>query len=155
MALRSKVEISGRWAPYYGRLMDLLFLGTYPRFMTKVMDKMQVESGDEILDLGSGTGRNTCLMLEVVGPTGRIVGVDISEQMLQQARRRCERYPQISFVERRIEQTLLFTEEFDKVFISFDRHLHGAQYIHHRRCAVGGQKLNLGMIGAALRPTQS
>ena len=131
MTLRSKVEISGRWGPYYDRLMDLLFLGTYPRFMAQVIGKMQIESGDEILDLGSGTGRNARLMLDRLGSTGRIVGVDISPQMLHRARRRCKRYPQISFVEQRIEQPLPFTEEFDKVFISFV--LHGFEDEDKRR----------------------
>ena len=131
MTLRSKVEISGRWGPYYDRLMDLLFLGTYPRFMAQVIGKMQIESGDEILDLGSGTGRNARLMLDRLGSTGRIVGVDISPQMLHRARGRCKRYPQISFVEQRIEQPLPFTEEFDKIFISFV--LHGFEDEDKRR----------------------
>jgi len=137
MASRSKVEISGRWAPYYDRLMDLLFLGTYPRFMTKVMDNIQVEPGDEILDLGSGTGRNICLAVNESDSVGRIVGVDISPQMLHRARRRCERYPQISFVEQRIEQPLPFTEEFDKVFISFV--LHGFEDEDKRRIIANAQ----------------
>jgi len=59
------------------------------------------------------------------------VGVDISPQMLHRARRRCKRYPQISFVEQRIEQPLPFTEEFDKIFISFV--LHGFEDEDKRR----------------------
>jgi len=131
MTLRSKVEISGHWAPYYDRMMDLLFLGTYPRFIAEVIAKMGIQPGDEILDLGSGTGRNARLMLDRVGSTGHIIGVDISPQMLHRARRRCECYPQISFVEQRIEQLLPFTEEFDKIFISFV--LHGFEDEDKRR----------------------
>ncbi len=138
MVPRSKVEISGHWAPYYDYLMDLLFLGTYPRFMADVVDKMQVEPGDEIIDLGAGTGRNARLLLNRVGPTGRIVGVDISPQMLARARRRCERYPEISFVQHRIEQPLPFTEEFDKVFISFV--LHGFEDEDKRRIIANAQR---------------
>ncbi len=142
MAPRSKVEISGSWAPFYDRLMDLLFLGTYPRFMAGVTALMQVEPGDAILDLGSGTGRNALLMLERAGSTARIVGVDISEAMLRRARRRCDGHPQIRFVRRRIEQPLPFAEEFDKVFLSFI--LHGLQDADKRRTIANARK--------ALRP---
>ncbi len=139
MPRRSKVEISGRWASYYDLLMDVLFLGAYPRFMGEVTAKMQVEPGDEILDLGCGTGRNARLMLDAVGPTGRIVGVDISERMLQRARRRCEPYPQTSFVKQRIEQPLPFAEEFDKVFISFV--LHGFEDEDKRRIIANAREV--------------
>jgi len=70
-------------------MMDLLFLGRYPHFMAKVMSFVGVETGDAILDLGSGTGRNARLMGEKTGPTGRVVGVDISDRMLRRARRQC------------------------------------------------------------------
>jgi ubiquinone/menaquinone biosynthesis C-methylase UbiE len=131
MVRRSKVEVSGRWAPYHDRLMALLLLGTYPRFIREVTARMQVEPGDEILDLGSGTGRNARVMLDGVGSTGRIVGVDTSQRMLHRARRQCERHPQPSSVKGRIEQPLPFAEEFDKVFVSFT--LHGFEDEDKRR----------------------
>jgi len=138
MAVRTKVEISGHWASYYDRLMDLLFLGTYPRFMAEVTAKMQIQPGDEILDLGSGTGRNARLLLDRVGATGRVVGLDISPRMLHRARRRCARHPKITFVKRRIEQPLPFIEEFDKVFISFV--LHGFEDEDKRRIIANARK---------------
>ncbi|MEA3402472.1 MAG: class I SAM-dependent methyltransferase [Armatimonadota bacterium] len=145
MAPRSKVEISGQWAPYYDRLMDVLFLGRYPRFMAQVAARMQVKPGDEILDLGSGTGRNAALMGERTGSGGRVVGVDISERMLHRARRRCDGLPQIRFVKRRIEEPLPFAEEFDAVFISFT--LHGFEDRDKRRIIANARQ--------ALRPTGS
>jgi len=131
MPPRTKVEISGRWAAYYDGLMNLFFLGSYPRFIRHVIAKMQIEPGDEILDLGSGTGRNARLMLDAIGSTGRIVGVDLSPGMLHRARRRCEPYPQVSFLQQRIEHPLPFAEEFDKVFVSFV--LHGFEDEDKRR----------------------
>lgn len=145
MARRSKVEISGRWAAYYDLLMDVLFLGAYPRFIREVTARMHVEPGDEILDLGCGTGRNARLMLDRAGPAGRIVGVDVSERMLQHAHRRCKRYPQIALVKRRIEQPLPFAEEFDKVFLSFV--LHGFEDEDKHRIIANARK--------ALRPEGS
>lgn len=122
MSPRSMVEVSGRWAPYYDHLMNTLFLGMYPRFMRGVTAKMQIQPGDEILDLGSGTGRNARLMLGAAPEVERIIGVDLSERMLARARRKCAGQPQISFTQHRIDEPLPFTEEFDIVFISFVLH---------------------------------
>lgn len=47
--------------------------------------------GDQVLDVGCGTGLNFDLLQAAVGPTGTIVGVDASSRMLDQARRRVQR----------------------------------------------------------------
>jgi len=122
MSRRSKVEITGWPARHYDRLMDLLFVGGYHRFITNVIAKMGIQPGDYILDLGSGTGRNACLMTGLSGASGRVVGVDISQQMLQQARRRCQAHPEVSFLDSRIEKPLPFHEEFDKACLFFVLH---------------------------------
>jgi ubiquinone/menaquinone biosynthesis C-methylase UbiE len=130
MCPRSRVEESGNWAHFYDLMMDLLFLGRYPHFMAQVMSFVGVETGDAILDLGSGTGRNARLMGEKTGPTGRVVGVDISDRMLRRARRQCAGHPQIDFARHRIERPLPFEEEFDTVFLSFV--LHGLEDVDKR-----------------------
>jgi len=122
MTQRSHVEIKGWVARHYDLAMDLLLMGRYQPFIEKVIERMDIHPGEAILDLGSGTGRNICVMMRSLGPTGRVVGVDISQEMLQQARRRCQSYPQVAFMKRRIEEPLPFDEEFDKVFISFTLH---------------------------------
>lgn len=44
--------------------------------------------GDVVLDLGCGTGLNFPALIAAVGPTGRVIGVDRSPDMLDVARRR-------------------------------------------------------------------
>ncbi len=44
--------------------------------------------GDTVIDLGCGTGLNFAGLVAAVGPTGRVVGVDRSSDMLAVARRR-------------------------------------------------------------------
>jgi len=119
---RSKVEIGPTGVRSYDLSMDVIFLGYYPHLVGKVVEKMNIERGQSILSLGSGTGRNECLMAEKVGPEGRILGLDISGEMLGLSRRRCRPYPNISFAEKRIEAPLTYQQEFDKVFISFVLH---------------------------------
>ena len=122
MSRRSHVEVRGWGARHYDLTMDLLLVGRYQAFIERAIKRMDIRQGDAILDLGSGTGRNICVMLKALGPTGRVVGVDISQEMLRQARHRCRAYPEAVFLERRIEEPLPFHEEFDKAFICFTLH---------------------------------
>ena len=119
---RSKVEIGSGGARYYDFSLDLLSLGQYSHLIKEVVEKMGIRPGQSILDLGSGTGRNDCCMAEKVGSHGRIVGLDINDEMLSRARKRCGRYPNITFKKQRIELSLSYKGEFDKVFISFVLH---------------------------------
>ena len=43
--------------------------------------------GETVLDLGSGTGKICFIASQVVGPQGRIIGVDMTDEMLEVARR--------------------------------------------------------------------
>lgn len=54
----------------------------------KVMDALELHSGDVAADLGAGTGYFTFRMAPVVGPTGRVLAVDIQDEMLNALRKR-------------------------------------------------------------------
>ncbi|MEU3199381.1 methyltransferase domain-containing protein [Streptomyces sp. NPDC006996] len=43
--------------------------------------------GATVLDLGCGTGRDVYVLSQLVGPTGRVIGVDMTEEQLAVARR--------------------------------------------------------------------
>lgn len=55
------------------------------------ISSMALRPGMRVLDLGCGTGLNHPLLIAAVGPTGTVIGVDSSSQMLAQARRRARR----------------------------------------------------------------
>lgn len=46
-----------------------------------------LHTGETVLDLGSGTGKICFIAAQVVGPSGRVIGVDMTDEMLQVARR--------------------------------------------------------------------
>lgn len=48
----------------------------------------QIRRGQRVLDLGSGTGYPSLLAAEVVGKEGRVLGLDLAENMIAVARRR-------------------------------------------------------------------
>jgi arsenite methyltransferase len=45
-----------------------------------------LKPGDVVLDLGSGAGFDALLAARQVGPTGRVIGVDMTDAMLEKAR---------------------------------------------------------------------
>jgi demethylmenaquinone methyltransferase/2-methoxy-6-polyprenyl-1,4-benzoquinol methylase len=50
--------------------------------------RLALKRGDLVVDIGCGTGLNFALLQETIGETGRIIGVDLTDAMLEQARLR-------------------------------------------------------------------
>ena len=118
----SKVEVTGFEARHYDVLMNVITAGTYPLFIRRVVQDMKIAPDDDVLILGSGTGRNACLMHRYLSGEGSILGLDIGDEMLSQANRRCRSKQNVSFEKLRIDEPLVYSEEFDKVFMSFVMH---------------------------------
>ncbi len=118
----SKVEISGFVARFYDQLLRIASFGKYNGMMKAAIADMDIQPDDAILDMGCGTGYNSCLMVKYLGNDGKIIGLDISKKMKKQFEKKCQECPNISFIQKRIEDPLPFHDEFDKVFISFVFH---------------------------------
>ena len=50
-----------------------------------------MRSGEVVVDLGSGAGIDCFLAAQQVGPTGRVIGIDMTHEMLAKARANAER----------------------------------------------------------------
>jgi len=109
-------------AAHYDTILNLATFGRYPSFIEKSIKLMDIEPADRILDLGAGTGRNACLMVKYLSEKGRIIGIDISQEMISQFKRKCASFPNVKIIHARADRSLPFKEEFDKVFISFVLH---------------------------------
>jgi len=118
----SKVEVTGFEARHYDLMMNLITGGTYPFFIRRAIREMSINPEDRILILGSGTGRNASLMQKYISDQGKILGLDIGEEMLEQAHHNFRHFPNITFKKLRIDELLPYKNEFDKVFISFVLH---------------------------------
>lgn len=51
----------------------------------------QIQPGQTILDLGSGAGIDVFLAAQKTGPTGQVIGVDMTEEMIEKARANAEK----------------------------------------------------------------
>jgi ubiquinone/menaquinone biosynthesis C-methylase UbiE len=122
MNSKPRVEIRGFTAKHYDSLMNTITLGRYSLFIQKVISLMKIRPENKIIDLGAGTGRNACLMLEQLSIKGELVGFDISEEMIDQFNKRCSVFTNAIIIPGRIEQDLGYRTHFDKAFISFVLH---------------------------------
>jgi len=66
---------------------------------------LRLVPGETVLDLGSGAGIDAFLAARAVGPEGRVIGVDMTPEMLERARAaaRREGFPQVEFRAGRLE----------------------------------------------------
>ncbi|HUX94109.1 MAG TPA: arsenite methyltransferase [Bacteroidales bacterium] len=76
-----------------------------------------IKPGDHILDLGSGAGNDCFVARALVGETGRVTGIDMTEQMIRKARENCKRqnFNNVEFVEGDIEAMPFAGNSFDVV----------------------------------------
>lgn len=54
--------------------------------LDRVLEEARIQAGEAVLDIGCGTGTSSLNAADATGPSGRVLGVDISEPMLQRAR---------------------------------------------------------------------
>jgi len=80
----SKREYFDRYAHGWDRLYHL---ETKDK-LEKLIKSFKLKKGSQVLDLGCGTGILFPHILKAIGRKGRVFGVDLSEQMLLEARRK-------------------------------------------------------------------
>ncbi|XP_068686958.1 2-phytyl-1,4-naphtoquinone methyltransferase-like [Montipora foliosa] len=81
------------------------------------------QPGDAILDLGCGTGELSAYLAELVGPEGKVIGVDPSEQRIRAARQSHGERENLSFVEGSASNiSEIFPQSFDIIFSNYVLH---------------------------------
>jgi len=85
-------------------------------FKRRSIDRLELQRGDHVLDVGCGAGTEVLAMADRVGARGRAYGLDASRAMISEARRRVqllERRPQ--FVLGDVYRLPFASESFDAV----------------------------------------
>lgn len=80
-----------RTAPFYDAAVWMYRLTGVSHHRERAVAALGLRPGDTVVDLGCGTGLNLPLLRAAVGPAGRVVGVDLTDAMLERARRRIAR----------------------------------------------------------------
>ena len=78
-------------------------------------DLADLQPGEAVIDLGSGSGMDTLIAAGLVGPAGRVVGVDFTLEQLTKARRLAAQVSvdQVEFRTGRIDRLPADSESFD------------------------------------------
>jgi arsenite methyltransferase len=81
------------------------------------LDLLALQPGEAVLDLGSGSGTDLFCAAVLVGESGRVVGVDITDEQLEKAAQLRDRdgFSQVELVESHIEDLPFDDASFDAV----------------------------------------
>ncbi|AKF95460.1 demethylmenaquinone methyltransferase [Brevibacillus laterosporus] len=66
----------------YDRMNNVISFGSHSSWRKYTMNQMQVKPGDACLDVACGTCDWTISLAKTVGPNGKVVGLDFSQNML-------------------------------------------------------------------------
>ncbi|MGO9336728.1 MAG: protein-L-isoaspartate O-methyltransferase family protein [Terracidiphilus sp.] len=69
-----------------------------PSMWARFFDQLHVQPDNHVLHLGCGTGYYTAILAELVGPNGRIVAVEIDEDVAERARAALAPWPQVAVI---------------------------------------------------------
>ncbi len=75
-----------RIAGVYDRMNGVMTAGLHHRWRARAADLAAVGPGDRVLDVATGTGDLAVELSQRVGSHGEVVGVDLSDGMLERAR---------------------------------------------------------------------
>jgi demethylmenaquinone methyltransferase/2-methoxy-6-polyprenyl-1,4-benzoquinol methylase len=76
-----------RTAPHYDHINAVMSLGSGRWYRRRTLHWAGLRPGDRMLDVAIGTGLLAREACRIVGPEGRMIGLDLSEGMLAEARR--------------------------------------------------------------------
>lgn len=150
-----------RLAPYIKLFEWLLWIPAGLR--RRAAKALALRSGDRVLEIGCGTGRNLRFLREAVGPAGHVYGVDLSAGMLAKARALGDRsgWHNVSLI---CSEALVYTapEPLDGVLfsLSYNTMPHHREVLRHAlsqlrpggRVVIMDAKLPSGRFGRAILP---
>jgi ubiquinone/menaquinone biosynthesis C-methylase UbiE len=90
----------------------------HPREAKRLLASIQLQPGQKILDLATGTGLLAIPAAQQVGKTGTVIGVDFSPEMLQQARQKVLALgiDNLELIEADVESIKFNPNSFDGIF---------------------------------------
>ena len=150
-----------------------LELAAFEPVRRRAIDRLAPRPGDVVLDVGCGTGLSLALLLQAIGPAGRVIGIEQCPEMIAKARARVRSngWSNVTLLEAPVADALIGLVA-DRALLHFTHDILRepqavAQVLRHLRpgarvTAAGlkwaglvGWPLNLFVLGAALHSVSS
>jgi demethylmenaquinone methyltransferase/2-methoxy-6-polyprenyl-1,4-benzoquinol methylase len=157
-----RIKLKYRWN---ARFYDLLVrpLPLFERLRQKAVARLRPRPGETVVDLGCGTGLSFELLERGVGPQGRIIGVEITPEMLAKAREKVARHgwSNVTLIEANAEEVDLEPASVDAVLCCLTNDIMHSKAAVERavralhpggRFVATGVKLASGLHGRLLDP---
>lgn len=97
---QSEIDFFDHLAPIW----DANEVRSTPERIKQILSLLDIKEGMDILDLGTGTGVLIPYLSEMVGEKGHVVGIDLSEGMLAQAKRKYGKLSNVEFLKLDFEE---------------------------------------------------
>jgi demethylmenaquinone methyltransferase/2-methoxy-6-polyprenyl-1,4-benzoquinol methylase len=112
-------QMFDRIAGSYDRLNDWISLGFHKQWKREACRQLNLRPGSRVLDVCTGTGDLIGYLLPLVGPHGRVDGLDFSEKMLTVAQTRFAGIPNVALTQGDALALPYDDNTFDGAIISF------------------------------------
>ena len=113
----------GAWARFYDAIMTFMTFGMESRLRRMTVELAGIREGDDVLEVGCGTGTLTLAIKERVGALGDASGIDIAPEMVAAASHKAaRRHSDVSFLTASIERIPFPDASFNFVVCSFMIH---------------------------------
>ena len=91
-----------------------------PTTVAFMLELLDLEKGDKVLDVGSGSGWTTSLIAEIVKPQGKVWGVEIIPELVEFGRKNLAKYkfPNAEIIQAGNKVGLLEHAPYDKILVS-------------------------------------
>ena len=115
------------WGKTYDHIVKLLFFGQEQKLRQATLDLARIRPGEQILEVGCGTGTLTLAAKAKAGPESQVAGIDIAPDMVETAGQKAAKAGlDIQFQVGRIESIPYPEGQFDLVLSSLKlHHIHG------------------------------
>lgn len=87
------IQVYKKRSAFYNLSANLYYLIGFREqaYRKKAVATLHLRPGDTVVEIGCGTGLNFSLLQQAVGPEGKIIGIDMTDDMLKKARERVRR----------------------------------------------------------------
>ncbi len=103
-------------AQYYDKMNDVMSFGIHRIWKKTTIYLMDLKPGMQVLDIASGSGDMSALILPKIGKDGKLVMTDINQNMLQNA---VNRLPSVHAIQCDGEKLPLPNRAFDRIILAF------------------------------------